>query len=419
MKRLVPLAALASIAIAVPAEAPAAHRGRSGHWVGAWSTPPIRPGLLAGAIPFNAGTGGRTVRNIVHTTLGGTAVRIRLSNVFGTRPLKIDDARLAISAGRGLLRGRVRRVRFGGRARVTVPVGRQVTSDPLAMRVRFGEDIAVSLYSAGAIGDATTGGSLFHTNYVSEPGDHGADRSARSYTTTAKVWYYLAGVDVKASRRSAGAVVALGDSITQGYSSTPDANRGWVDLLARRLHAARPRLGRSFLNAGIAGNNLHQDTPCFGQSALHRLTRDALDQTGVGTVIVDEGANDLSHPIEPPTDPLYGCVAHRKASAAAMIRLYRRGMRRIHGRHLKAIIATITPFGRYRYWTPAIERKRRAINHWIRTNRSADGFIDLDRVLKSPAHPSWLRVAYDSGDHLHPNDAGHAAIARSIKLSLF
>src|SRR5205807_1293391 len=144
--------------LAAPAGAAAAHP----HWVGAWSTPPIRPGLLAGTTPFYHGTGDRTVRDLIHTTLGGDAVRVRVSNVFGTRPLTIDDARLAVGAGHGRLRGTILRLRFGGRTQVTIPVGRQATSDALGMPVRFGEDLVVSLHGSGASGDATSGGSLLH-----------------------------------------------------------------------------------------------------------------------------------------------------------------------------------------------------------------------------------------------------------------
>ncbi|MGA2012171.1 MAG: GDSL-type esterase/lipase family protein [Solirubrobacteraceae bacterium] len=397
----------------------AAARPSPRRWVGAWSTSPVDPGVLAGAVALDAGTGGHTVRDVVHTTLGGSEVRVRLSNVFGSRAATFDDVRIAIrSSAAALAAGTSRRVRFGGAASVTVAPGAQVTSDPVDLAVRAGQDVAVSIYSARPTGTVTTGGSLDHTTWIAD-GDAAGSAGPSRYLTTSLAWYWLGGVDVLASGAGAGAIVALGDSITAGYNSTLNAGRDWVDLLADRLHAAHPRRNLSVLNAGIAGNNLHESSPCYGQSAISRLTRDALDQTGVRDVILDEGANDITQPTEPRSASLYACLAHRRISAAGMIALLERVIARVHAAHLPIIGVTISPFGRYRYWTPAIEAERDAINRWILTSHAFDGVIDFNAALRDPAHPSWLRPRYDSGDHLHPNDAGHAAMARAIRLSLF
>jgi lysophospholipase L1-like esterase len=394
--------------------------GSRAPWVAAWSSPSVNPGTLAPAVPLYSGTGGRTVRNVVHITLGGSLVRVRLSNVFGNRPATFSDVRVALrSAGAGIVAATSRRLHFAGHTSVTVGVGRELTSDPVRLSVRAGQDLAISIYAPSATGDVTAAGILTHTNYISGAGDLTGAGGAGSFPETAASWYWIDAVDVRALHPDSGAVVAIGDSITAGYNSTPNANRGWVDLLAARLRAGLARPHLSVLNAGIGGNNLHESTRCFGQSALARMKRDVFEQSGIRDVILDEGANDITHPTEPRTAPLYPCLAHRRISARGMIALFKRAIVRIHARHLRVIGVTISPFGRYGYWTPAIEAERQAINHWIRTTHAFDGTIDFDRVLRDPTHPTWLRPSYDSGDHLHPNNAGHAAMARSIRLSLF
>jgi lysophospholipase L1-like esterase len=366
-------------------------------------------------MPFYADIGGRTIRDVVRPTLSGSAARIRLSNLFGARPVTFTDVRIAPSAGGGATDGPGRRVTFHGRTRVTIPVGGQIASDVVAMPVQSARDLAVSLYSPGLTGTVTAGGSLFHTNYISNPGDTAVSSAGSSFPNVSQVWYFLTGVDVQ-PRAKAAAVVAVGASITFGYRSTPDAYRGWVDILARRLHANRRTRNLSVINAGIAGNNLHQDTGCYGQSLLHRLDRDALDQPGVRAVIIAIGSNDLTQPHQNPADP---CIAHTPISAHGMIADYTKAIRRIHARQLKAILATIPPFGAYQYWSPQIEQERQAINRWIRRSKLPDAVIDEDAVLADPAHPSRLLPRYDSGDGLHPNDAGHARLGSSINLSMF
>jgi lysophospholipase L1-like esterase len=390
------------------------------HWVTSWSSPPVMPGPLAAAVALYAGTGGHTVRDVVHATLPGHKLRVRLSNVFGSRTATFDDVRVAVrSHGASIVPGTSHQLRFRGRTRATIAAGRQLTSDPVSLSVHAGEDLAISIYASGPTGEVTTAGSLNHTNYLSGSRDVAAAVDGSAFTTSSPAWYWLGGVDVVPSSPGAGAVVALGDSITAGYASTNNANLGWVDLLADRLGAAHTTRALAVLNAGIAGNNLHESSPCYGQSALQRLNRDVFGQAGVRDVIVDEGANDITHPHEPLTAPLYQCLAHRKISASGMIALFKLAIRRIHAHHLKVIGVTISPFGRYQYWTSAIEAERDQINHWIRTGHAFDGVIDFDAVLRDRAHRTWLNPDYDSGDHLHPNNSGHAAMARSIRLSLF
>jgi lysophospholipase L1-like esterase len=421
------LLAFASVADLIGAAAPHAPRPQAAvahaptpRWVAAWTAPPVRPG--AAGIPLDGGTGGRTVRDVVHLTLGGTSVRVRLSNVFGSRTAYFSDVRVAVADGSGVagtVLGTSRRVRFDGAMTVRVPAGRIVASDPVTFSIRPGANLAVSIYAPRATGTVTTTGEVDHTNYVSGAVDATAATAPASFPTQVPAWYWIDGVDVDPRNPRSGAIVALGDSITAGFASTPNADRAWPDLLADRLRGARVRPPLAVLDAGISGNNLSRSSPCFGQSGLRRMQRDALAQPGVRDVIVALGVNDITQPREHRSAGAYGCLPHRPVSAAGMIAAYRSAIRRIHADHLPAIGATITPFGRYEYWTPAIEAERRRINRWIRGGHAFDGVIDFDRALRDPAHPVWLNPAFDSGDGLHPNDAGHAAMARAIPLSLF
>ena len=411
-------------AATLPASRPTivTHSPRPSNWVAAWTAPPVRFGAAGRAIPFYGGTGGRTVRDVVHVTLGGTRARVRLSNVFGSRTASFSDVRIAVARGDGVagtVPGTSRRVHFGGRTTVRVPAGRMVASDAVTLAASPGANLAVSIYAPAATGTVTTTNEVDHTSYVSRPGDATASTSPSRFAARVPAWYWIDGVDVEPRNARSGAIVALGDSITAGFASTPNADRDWPDLLADRLRAGHARPPLSVLNAGISGNNLSRSSPCFGQSGVQRMDRDALAQPGVRDVIVALGVNDITQPREPRSGGAYGCLPHRPVSAAGMIADYRAAIRRIHARHLRATGATITPFGRYGYWTPLIESERRRINHWIRTSDAFDGVIDFDRALRDPAHPASLNPVYDSGDGLHPNDAGHAAMARAIPLSLF
>jgi lysophospholipase L1-like esterase len=408
-----PLPAAARAPASAPARAP---------WVAAWSAPLVRPGPAASTIVFDGGTGGRTVRDVVHLTLGGTNVRVRLSNVFGNRTATFGDVRIAVASGSGLagtVAGTSRRVRFRGATTIRVAPGHAIAGDPVALAVRPGANLAVSLFAPRATGTVTTSGDVDHTSYISAPGDATASTSPQSFPARASAWYWIDGVDVAPRNRRSGAIVGLGDSITAGFDSTPNADRGWPDLLADRLRAAHTRPPLAVLDAGISGNDLSRPSPCFGSSGMQRMQRDVFDQPGVRDVIVAEGVNDITQPREPRSAGAYACLPHRAISAAGMIADYRSAIGRIHARGLRAIGATITPFGRYEYWTPAIEAERQRINRWIRTSHAFDGVIDFDRVLRDPAHPAWLKPSYDSGDGLHPDDAGHAAMADAIPLSLF
>lgn len=408
----------ATIGVALLA-APGVAHAHGGQWVGTWSSALYDPGPTATSlVPFVDGVGGRTVRDVVHASVGGVAGRVRLSNAFGARTLRFDDVRVGRrQAGAAVVPGTNRAVRFRGRRSVVVPAGESVVSDPVWMSIPADQDLAISLYSARPTGRVTSHPLAGQTSYVSVPGDFAGDARPAPFTTSAMTWYYAAAVDVLVPRRAPGAIVALGDSITDGPSSTPDANQRWTDHLARRL---RSRVG--VLNAGISSNQVQQSSPCYGQSALERLERDVLSQSGARTVILLEGVNDLLLPVLPATD---ACVVRRPTGAEELIAAYRRIIARVHRRGLRILGGTITPFGNYRSfttgapaWTPALEAERRAINAWIRTTGAFDGVIDFAAALADPADPRKLAARFDFGDGLHPNDAGMRAMAEAVELRL-
>lgn len=390
--------------------------GAPTHWVGSWSAPPDRPGPLSAGIPDLAGTGGLTVRDVVHTTLGGPELRVRLSNVFGSRPVTFTDVRVALATGSALpttVAGSSRRVRFGGAEQVTVAPGSEVASDPVTLAVRAGQNLAISIYAPVSTGTATIAGSN-HTNYISGAGDATAATTAASFPVSTPVWYWIDGVDVASPDPDAGAVVALGDSITAGVGSLPDADANWPDDLARRLDAV-PGDTLSVVDEGIGGNRVLNRSECCGLSAIDRFAPDVLTQTGARDVILLEGVNDLGFSQKHTAVSL----PHTNVSAAQLIAGDERIILAAHAAGLRIFGATLLPFKGARYWTPAAEAKREALNRWILTSGAFDGVLDFSTVMADPTNPLRLNPVYDSGDHLHPNDAGYQAMADSIDLKLF
>ena len=396
--------------------------GASTPWLTAWTAAQSEPGPASSVVDSYQGTGGRTVRDVVRPTAGGGVLRVRLTNRFGTRPLTFDDVRVGLAAGAAGAAVAPRssvRVTFRGRRRVTLGVGKSVVSDAVRRPVRFDQRLVVSLYSARPTGRTTTSGALLHTNYLSAAGDHTAATSAAPFSTATNHWYFLAGVDVVPTLPSAGAIVAFGASGTAGTGSTPDAGRAWAERLAKRLRARYPGVAMPVLNAGIPGNTLHESSPCFGQSGLERLRRDAFDQRGVRSIVFALGSNDITQPRQP-HEGLFGpCDARRVISADRLIALYRQVIRRAHARGLKIYGTTLNGFKDFRYFTPVMEAERLKVNRWIRTSRAFDAVIDFNRATADPSDPARIDPRLGAGDGLHPNDAGYAAMARAIPLSLF
>ena len=257
------------------------------------------------------------------------------------------------------------------------------------------------------------------TNYISDSGNFAADEQASAFKRTSQSWYFLSAVDVLVPTEVTGAVVVLGDSITDGASSKPDSNGRWTDVLARRLVAedAWPRM--AVLNAGIGGNRVLTSSPCWGVNALARLQRDVLEQSGVRAVILFEGTNDIGQPDTPSTPNIALCLSHTQIIADDLIAGYRQIIAQTHARGLKIFGATILPYQGFRGWTPRGEAKRNAVNQWIRTANEFDGVIDFDAALRDPTNPARLSPQYDSGDHLHPGPQGHEAMGNLVDLHLF
>ncbi|MEU0248194.1 SGNH/GDSL hydrolase family protein [Streptomyces sp. NPDC006235] len=344
-----------------------------------------------------AAVDGRGYRLVVHTSVGGTGLRVRLSNAFGDQPVTFGSVHAGLQRdGAALVPGSNRRLTFGGAPSVTVPAGGIVYSDPLPVRVPAASNLAVSLYVPRAGGVLTGHWLAMQTSYTTD-GDHTAEESGAHWAQRTGSWFYLDAVTVR-PRPAAGTVAALGDSITDGWHSTTDLNRRWPDYLARRLRASPTTTVKAVANAGIAGNKVLADDP--GQSALNRLSRDVLALPGLRTVFLFEGVNDIK--------------AEPGATAEELIAGYRALARRVHAAGKCVVAATIAPYKGWREWDPAGEAVRRKVNAFLRTSGAFDAVTDFDRVLRSPDDPERIRPAFDGGDHLHPNDKGMRAMADAV-----
>jgi lysophospholipase L1-like esterase len=381
------------------AHVPAGRQARS-RWVAGWSA---SPEFATARIRFAYGFDDQTVRNIVFTSAAGSMARVQFSNVFGHRPLEIGRAAIGQeTAGAAVATGSAAPLTFSGRPSVVIAPGGSVASDRVRVAVRPLERLVVSVYLPHATGDPTDHATASQINYVAA-GDHVLDVAPDAFTTQTTSWYFVTGVDVLTSGRDYGTVVAFGDSITDGARSLIDANARWPNDLARRLDSLQgPTL--SVVDAGIAGNQILSRTRCCGTSGLARFARDVLSQPSVRAVIVLEGVNDIG--------------AGRDVSAAQIIAGYQRLIAVSHAAGLKIFGATLTPFRGALYWTPAGEAKREAANAWIRHSGAFDGVIDFASAVADPLDPERIRPAYDSGDHLHPNDAGYRAMADAVSLSM-
>ncbi|MBO4123319.1 SGNH/GDSL hydrolase family protein [Cupriavidus gilardii] len=396
-------AAFAALATETPNGAPTLH------WLPTW-TASEQPIWQAGELPLPTGVPARldnqTLRQIARISLGGRRARLVLSNRYGREPVTIGTARLALATGRDGMDARTdRTATFGGSRSITIPPGATVTSDAIDLSPAPLSELAVSLHLPTPV---QPGG--FHwdgrqTAWLA-PGDTTRDATLPNASPFSGR-LLLAAIEVEA-RQDAGAVVAIGDSITEGNGSTVDANRRWPDRLAERL--APHRL--AVLNAGISGGQLLRDG--MGESALARFERDVLAQRGVRTVIVAIGINDIGWPGSTfaPRTPL--------PDAAAIIEGYRALIHRAQQRGIRVIGATITPFAGALAGTPIRgydappqkEALRQAVNAWIRDGGEFDGVADFDAALRDPARPDAMLPRYDSGDHLHPGDAGYLRMAQ-------
>ena len=408
MKTRAPGVLLIAFASAALAAAPA-------HWVATWGASPAPQ--MADAAQMQAANlryENQTLREIVHISLGGDTVRVRLSNAYGKETVEIGAAHIALRAkGSGIAAGSDRALTFSGRASVSIPPDALALSDPVKLNVPAASDLAISIF----LPKAATGAGIHYgaqqTSYAAKGNVAGAESLAEPATFTS--WVFLTGVDVVAPE-SAGTVVAFGDSITDGARSTTDANHRWPDTLAARLLAQGAKV--AVIDAGIGGNRILHDPAsnvAFGVNALARFDRDVLAQAGVKWVIVMEGINDIGHPGTSASDS-------ETVTAEDLIAGLKQMAERAHERGLKIFGATLTPFentAQRGYYTPEKEVKRKAVNQWIRTGGAFDGVVDFEKAVRDPSHPDRILAEYDSGDHLHPGDAGYKAMGEAVEVRVF
>jgi lysophospholipase L1-like esterase len=403
------VAATVVIAIVAPRRSDAA----TARWIGTWA-----------AAQHGAGTSGlshdgfddQTIRMTVHTSIGGTAARIRLSNVYGTGPLTVNDVTVGLPDPKALVPGTLKHgsmhpISFGGQSTVVIPRGGQVVSDAVEMRVPALSDLTVSMWLPQKTGPTTFHTVSRSTSYVGR-GDEAQDVNGGGFAPISlanpipgKVdspWFYLSGVDVL-NASADGAVVVFGDSISDGFTSGLGANGRWPDLLARRL-AALPaaKHAPAVLNASLSGNSLGFETPAvpqLGPDAMSRLTRDVLGQTGVRTVIMQLGINDIQ---------IFG------SDPEQVVDQLRQTALQAHEAGLRVMICTLMPWQGNSLWTAKGEKSRETVNAYIRSTKEFDRVIDLDTIMRDPLNPTRLNPGYDSGDHLHPNPKGYQLIADSM-----
>lgn len=393
------------------------------HWVATWAASPIATNIPAApAKPVAAGApaaapakpgpaplrsfNNQTIRMVVNTSIGGRSVRVELANTFGTAPLKIGSAHVALrDHDSAVIPASDRKLTFSGLASATIPPGASMISDPVDLSVPAIGDLVVSVYLPADSGPPTQHATGLHTTYISSEGDFtGVPDFTAARTTNS--WYFLSGVHVLAPEDT-GLIVAFGDSITDGATSTNDANAAWPSVLARRLYDAGVR-NLAVVNQGISGNRVLGDGA--GVSVLARFDRDVLAQPGIKYLVFMEAINDIGGASRAGATPV---------TAEEIIAIYKQMIARAHMRGIKVMGATLTPYEGAGYYSEAGEGIRSAVNQWIRTTGMLDGIVDFDLATRDPENPKKFRPGYTIRDNLHPNDAGYKAMAEFVDLSLF
>jgi len=393
------------------------------HWVATWAASPIATNIPAApAKPIAAGApaaapakpgpaplrsfNNQTIRMVANTSIGGRSVRVELANTFGAAPLKIGSAHIALrDHDSAIVPASDRKLTFSGLASATIPPGASMISDPVDLAVPALGDLVVSIHIPGDSGPPTQHATGLHTTYISSEGDFtGLPDFTPARTTNS--WYFLSSIQVLAPVDT-GLIVAFGDSITDGATSTNDANAAWPSALARRLQDAGVT-NLAVVNQGISGNRVLGDGA--GVSVLARFERDVLTQPGIKYLVFMEAINDIGGASRAGATPV---------TAEEIIAIYKQMIARAHMRGIKVIGATLTPYEGAAYYSEPGEGIRTAVNEWIRTTGMLDGMVDFDLAARDPEHPKKFRPGFNIRDNLHPNDAGYKAMAESIDLSLF
>jgi lysophospholipase L1-like esterase len=403
--RLRSLIMILTVAVSVPSLL-----AKSGEkkWVGTWASSPLLDGKAKNAEELLAvgAQSGATLREVIHVSMGGDIIRVRFSNLYGTSPLAIGAVEIAQTLkGVAIVPGTNKVVTFNGQPSVSIPPGALVVSDPTPFKLAALSDLTVSFFLPNPAGPVTEH-QLGNATSYHVTGNVVSSASLES-PTTATSWYYLNGVDTLAPA-DAGAVITIGDSITDGAKSTIDTNQRWPDELARRLQADPKYRSLSVLNEGISGNKILLDGA--GPSALARFDRDVLAQSGAKYLLILEGINDIGR--------LHGAL-DAGLTAADLISALNQMVVRAHGHGIAVIGCTLTPYHGAGYYTENGEAIRKAVNEWIRTGGVLDGFVDFEAAVRDPNHPDTFLPTVDPGDHLHPNDTGYKAMGDAIDLKLF
>jgi lysophospholipase L1-like esterase len=398
---------IATVAVALTAAAVATAGAGTAHdrpgphgpsWVATWGMSP------SGKV--DNGCASCTIRDVVHTSVGGSEVRIHLSNAFGTAPLVVDEATVALPTTPDTAQvqpGTMRPLRFHHAERITIPAGQSVVSDPVQLQVPADHDLLVSTYTPGYSTPMTYHPDAQEDSYFTSGTNETEATSATALPQKTQAWHLVTGVDVAGSG-ARGTVVAFGDSITDGYQSTPDVDHRWPNFLAGRVNAERQPLAVD--NAGIGGNRVLLDGgDGFGPAALARFQRDVLDQTGVRSVIILLGINDIQ---QTPHQLDASKITAGLSELAAMA----------HAKGIRVIGGTLTPFEGWSTYDASEEAARQGVNDWIRTTHDYDGYVDFDKAVRDPSDPHRMLPTFDSGDHLHPNDLGYATMGDSVPLGL-
>jgi lysophospholipase L1-like esterase len=370
-------------------------------WVTTWGTTLIATSSSTSVLSGDLSTSFDrvTLRQIVHTSVSGDHLRIRLSNVFGTQSVPIASVHVALhGSGSSILSASDRQLTFAGAAATAIPAGQILVSDAIAFDVPALGDLAISIEFPQQVARQNTHPVALQTSYVSAPGSFAGATSLPGATTLTE-WFYLGGVDVERAPRTA-AVVILGASNVDGYKSMVDANHRWSDEVARRLNASAQPM--AVVNEGQSGNGILSDL--IGPSANKRFERDVLGNSAVTHVLLMQGTND---------------IMFSSATSEDLIAGTRQLIDQTHKAGLKFCAGTLTPFEGYTLYSANGEMARTGFNQWVRTSHELDGFVDFDPLLRDPSAPTKLLAAYDSGDHLHPNDAGYKLMGEMVNLALF